>query len=181
MWPWSIIWCFIPEREILCHTKLEWRCDFILQDYHIIHIQLSHILTLTISLQHLTLNDCVTAPESWQWNLGLERGHVNTMHVHGFPCYDFMNLYINRTNIVWPCSETMTLSLLNLVLCLNMSYITNYNMSKASTHGTYITDDIMSKAFGHGPSVCNDTMFKASGHELYIYDHVIVRCLDMDI
>ena len=61
-----------------------------------------------------------------------------------------------------------------------MSYNTNYDMSKASTHGTYITDDIMSKAFGHGPSVCNDTMFKASGHELYIYDHVRVRCLDMD-
>ena len=50
-----------------------------------------------------------------------------------------------------------------------MSYITNYDMSKASTHGTYITDDIMSKAFGHGPSVCNDTMSKASGHDLYIY------------
>ena len=54
-------------------------------------------------------------------------------------------------------------------------------MSKVSTHGTYITDDIMSKALGQGPSVCNDTMFKASGHDLYIYDHVIVRCLDMDI
>ena len=62
-----------------------------------------------------------------------------------------------------------------------MGYITNYDMSKAITHGTYITDDIISKAFGHGPSVCNDTMFKVSGHELYIYDHVIVRCLDMDI
>ena len=113
--------------------------------------------------------------------LGLEQGHGNSIHVHGFPWYEFINLDMNRTSIVWPCSETMTLLLLNIVLCLDMSYITNYDMSKASTHGTYITDDIMSKAFGHGPSVCNDTMFKASGHELYIYDHVIVRCLDMDI
>ena len=62
-----------------------------------------------------------------------------------------------------------------------MSYITHYDIPKASTHGSYITDDIMSKVSGHGPSVCNDTMFKASGHELYIYDHVRVRCLDMDI
>ena len=75
----------------------------------------------------------------------------------------------------------MTLLLLNIVFCLNMSYITNHNMSKANNQGTYITDDIMSKAFGHGPSVCNDTMFKASGHELYIYDHVRVGCLDMDL
>ena len=114
-------------------------------------------------------------------SLGLERVYVNTMNVHHILYYEFMNLDMNRTNIIWPCSETMTLLLLNIVLCLEMSYITNYDMSKASTHGTYITDDIMSKAFGHGPSVCNDTMFKASGHELYIYDHVIVRCLDMDI
>ena len=92
-----------------------------------------------------------------------------------------MNLDMNRANIVWPCSETMTLLLLSIVLYLNISYITNYDMSKASTHGTYITDDIISKAFGHGPSICNYTMFKASGHELYIYDHVIVRPLDMDI
>ena len=92
-----------------------------------------------------------------------------------------MNLDMNRISIEWPCSETMTLLLLNRVLCLDKSYINNYDMSKASTEGTYITDDIMSKAFGHGPSVCNDTMFKASGHELYKYDHVIVRCLDMDI
>ena len=75
----------------------------------------------------------------------------------------------------------MTLVLLNIVLCLDMSYITNYNMSKASIHGSYITDDIMSKVFGHGPSVCNDTQFKAPGLELYIYDHVIWKCLDMDI
>jgi len=74
----------------------------------------------------------------------------------------------------------MTLLLLNMVLCLNMSYITNYNMSKVSAHGTYISD-IMFKAFGHDPSVSNDTMFKASRHDLYIDDHVIVRCLDMDI
>ena len=46
---------------------------------------------------------------------------------------------------------------------------------------TEVTEDIVNKAFRHGPSVCNDTMFKASGQELYIYDHVIVRCLDMDI
>ena len=118
-------------------------------------------------------------PDSWR--LGLEHGQGNTIHVHGFPWYEFINLDMNRTSIVWPCSETMTLLLLNIVLCLDMSYITNYDMSKASTHGTYITDDIMSKALGHGPSVCNDTMFKASGHDLYIYDHVIVRCLDMDI
>ena len=113
--------------------------------------------------------------------LGLEQGHGNTMHVHGFPWYEFMNLDMNRTSIVWPCSETITLLLLNIVLCLDMSYITNYDMSKASTHGTYITDDIISKVFGHGPGVCNDTMFKVSGHELYKYDHVIVSCLDMDI
>ena len=62
-----------------------------------------------------------------------------------------------------------------------MSYITNYDMSKANTHDTYITDDLMSKAFEHDPSICNDTMFKASGHELYKYDHVIVSCMDMDI
>ena len=88
---------------------------------------------------------------------------------------------MNRTSIVWSCSETMTLPLLNIVLCLDMSYSTNYDMSKASTHSTYTTDYIQSKAFGLGPSVCNDTMFKASGHELYIYDYVIVRYLDMDI
>ena len=39
----------------------------------------------------------------------------------------------------------------------------------------------MLKATGHGPSVSNDTMSKASGHDLYRYDHVRVRCLDMDI
>ena len=91
------------------------------------------------------------------------------MHGHGFPWYEFMNLDMNRTNIVWPFSETITLSLLNIVLFLNMSYITNYDMSKASNHGTYVTNDIMSKAFGHGPSVCNGTMSKASGHDLCIY------------
>ena len=101
--------------------------------------------------------------------VGLERGHVNTMHVHGFPWYELMNLDMNRMNIAWPCLETITLLLLNIVLCLNMSYITNYDMSKASTYGTYITDDIMSKAFGYGPIVCYDTMSKASGHDLSIY------------
>ena len=48
-------------------------------------------------------------------------------------------------------------------------------------HGFIISIDAMLKATGHGPSVSNDTMSKASGHDLYIYDHVIVRCLDMDI
>ena len=62
-----------------------------------------------------------------------------------------------------------------------MSFITNYNMTKASDHGTYITDDIMSKAFGKSPSFFNDTMSKSSGDDLYLYDHVIVRCLDMDL
>ena len=42
-------------------------------------------------------------------SLGLKQGHVNTMHVYGFPWYEFMNLDMNRANIVWPCSETMTL------------------------------------------------------------------------
>ena len=42
-------------------------------------------------------------------SLGLEQGHGSTMHVHGFPWYEFMNLDMNRANIVWPCSETMTL------------------------------------------------------------------------
>ena len=64
---------------------------------------------------------------------------------------------------------------------MNMTYITKYYMSKARTQGTYITDDIMSKAHRHGPSVCNDIMSKASGHDLYIYDHVIVMFLDMNI
>ena len=113
--------------------------------------------------------------------LGLEWYHVNTMHVHGFPWYEFMNLDMNRTNIVWPCSETMILLLLNIVFCLKMSYITNSNMFKASNHFTYITDDIMSKAFGHGPSVCNDTMSKASRNDLYICKHSILRCQDMNI
>ena len=48
-------------------------------------------------------------------------------------------------------------------------------------HGFIIGIDAMLKDTGHGPSVSNDTMSKASGHDLYIYDHVIVRCLDMDI
>ena len=48
-------------------------------------------------------------------------------------------------------------------------------------HGFIISIDAMLKATGHGPSVSNDTMSKASGHDLYIYYHVIVRCLDMDI
>ena len=87
---------------------------------------------------------------------------------------------MNRTSVVWSCSETMTLLLLNIVLCLEMSYSTNYDMSKASTHSIYTTDYIHSKDFGFGSSVCNNIMFRASGHELYIYDHVIGRCLDMD-
>ena len=115
----------------------------------------------------------------WDY-IGLEQGHGSTMHVHGFPWYEFMNLDMNRANIVWPCSETMTLWLLNMVLCLNMSYITKYNMSKASTQGTYINIDTMSKAYEHGPMVYNDIMPKASGHDLYIYYHVIVRFLDMN-
>ena len=48
-------------------------------------------------------------------------------------------------------------------------------------HGFIIRIVAMWKATGHGPSVSNDTMSKASGHDLSIYDHVIVRCLDMDI
>ena len=48
-------------------------------------------------------------------------------------------------------------------------------------HGLIIRIDAMMKATGHGPSVSNDTMSKASGHDLYIYDHVTVRCLDMNI
>ena len=48
-------------------------------------------------------------------------------------------------------------------------------------HGFIIRIVAMFKAPGHDPGVSNDTMFKASGHELYIYDHVIVKCLDMDI
>ena len=48
-------------------------------------------------------------------------------------------------------------------------------------HGFIIRIVTMLKATGHGPSVSNDTMSKASGHDLYIYDHAIVRCLDMDI
>ena len=48
-------------------------------------------------------------------------------------------------------------------------------------HGFIIRIVAMFKATGHDPGVSNDTMSKASGHELYIYDHVIVRCLDMDI
>ena len=86
-----------------------------------------------------------------------------------FPWYEFMNLDMNRISIVWPCSETMTLLLLNIVLCLDMNYITNYDMSKATIHVNYVTDDIMSKAFGHGHIICNDTMSKASGHGLFIY------------
>ena len=74
----------------------------------------------------------------------------------------------------------MTLPLLNIVLCLEMSYSTNYDMSKASTHSIYTTGYIHFKDFGFGSSVCNNIMFRASGHELYIYDHVIGRCLDMD-
>ena len=48
-------------------------------------------------------------------------------------------------------------------------------------NGFIIGIDTMLKATGHGPSVSNDTMSKASGHDLSIYDHVIVRCLDMDV
>jgi len=91
------------------------------------------------------------------------------MHVHGFPWYEFMNLDMNRRKIVWPCRGSIILSLLTIVLCLNMSYITKYDISKASTHGTYITDDIMSKAHIHGPSICNDIMSGAGGRDLYIY------------
>ena len=87
---------------------------------------------------------------------------------------------MNRTSVVWSCSETMTLPLLNILLCLEMSYSTNYDMSKASTHSIYATGYIHFKDFGFGSSVCNNIMFRASGHELYIYDHVIGRCLDMD-
>jgi len=106
--------------------------------------------------------------KSGQWilfyNLGLEEVHGNTKHVHGFPRYEFMNLDMNRISI-----------------CLDMSYITNYDIFKAIIHGTYIIDHIMSKAFEQGPSVCYDAMFGASGHELYIYDRVVVGCLDTDI
>ena len=55
------------------------------------------------------------------------------------------------------------------------------NMAKASEHGTYINDDIMSNSYGHVPIVYIDIMSKASEHDLYIYGHVIVRCLGMDI
>ena len=48
-------------------------------------------------------------------------------------------------------------------------------------HGGIIRIVPTVKATGHGPSVSNDSMSKASGYDLYIYDHVIVRCLDMDI
>ena len=92
--------------------------------------------------------------------IGLERIHVYTVSVHGFLCYEFMNLNMNRTNIVWLCLEPMTLLILIIVLCLNLSYITKYYMSKASTHSTCISDDILSKAHGHGPSVCDDIMSK---------------------
>ena len=48
-------------------------------------------------------------------------------------------------------------------------------------YGFIIKIVAMLKATGHGLSVSNNTMSKASGQDLYIYDHVIVRCLDMDI
>ena len=84
----------------------------------------------------------------------LEQGHGNTMHVHGCPCYGFITLDMNRTNRVWPCSELITLLILIIVLCLNMSYIIKYYMSKASTLGTNIAYDILNLTS--------------------IYDHVIV-------
>ena len=99
--------------------------------------------------------------------VGLEQAHGNTIHVHGIPWYEFMNLDVSRTNMVCPCSETMNLLLLNIVFCLNMSYITNFNRSKASEYGTYITDDIMFKALDMVPVIV--MMSKASGHDLYIH------------
>ena len=48
-------------------------------------------------------------------------------------------------------------------------------------HGLIIGIIAMLQATGHGPSISNDTMSKASGHDLYIYDHIKVRCLDIDI
>ena len=38
-----------------------------------------------------------------------------------------------------PLQNLKWLLLLNRVLCLDTSYITNYDMSKAGTEGTYIT------------------------------------------
>ena len=48
-------------------------------------------------------------------------------------------------------------------------------------HGFIIWIDTMLNATGHGPSVRNDIMSKASGPDLYIYYHVLVRFLDMNI
>ena len=48
-------------------------------------------------------------------------------------------------------------------------------------HGFIIGIDALLKATGHGPSVSKDTMSKASRHDLFIYDYVIVRCLDIYI
>ena len=47
--------------------------------------------------------------------------------------------------------------------------------------GFIIGIDTMLKATRHGPSESNGTMSKASGHDLFIYDHDIMRCLDMEI
>ena len=48
-------------------------------------------------------------------------------------------------------------------------------------HSFIIGIDAMLKATGLDPSVSKDTISKASGHDLSRYDHVIVRCLDMNI
>ena len=48
-------------------------------------------------------------------------------------------------------------------------------------HGFIIRIDTMLKATKHGPSVSNDTKSKTSGHDLYRFDHVMVRFLDMNI
>ena len=62
----------------------------------------------------------------------------------------------------------MTL-LLYIVFRVDINYITNFDMSNASTYGASITNNIITKAFAYTPIFWNNTMFKASGHKLYIY------------